>query len=286
MSLDWTDFDADGHATLVLNSVTDHGRATPLLWKTVRSADLKNRRNDYEDELLQRLHDALPRTVRVTILADRGFGDQKLYAVLRHLGFDFVIRFRGCIYVTSAAGERRKAQEWLHPNGRLRELRGVGVTAEEAPVERVVMVHARGMKDAWFLASSRTDGTGAAIKRLYGRRFTIENCHARCTSSTGFLSRPRMRDRSVIRAADPLSSRSTSSSVSPPRVPRRLARLASIPPDRRDALYARRGRVPGRAARRARRAFTSFASARTSHSPSFFEERILRALTQPRSIHV
>jgi hypothetical protein len=34
----------------------------------------------------------------VTILADRGFGDQKLYELLKdQLGFDFVIRFRGVI---------------------------------------------------------------------------------------------------------------------------------------------------------------------------------------------
>jgi hypothetical protein len=30
----WTDFDRDGQATLALNLVTGHGRATPLLWVT------------------------------------------------------------------------------------------------------------------------------------------------------------------------------------------------------------------------------------------------------------
>jgi hypothetical protein len=34
--------------------------------------------------------------VKVTILADRGFGDQAPYALLKEqLGFDFVVRFRG-----------------------------------------------------------------------------------------------------------------------------------------------------------------------------------------------
>ena len=41
-------------------------------------------------------------------------------------------------------------------------------------MERVVIVRARGMKDAWYLASNRTDLTSAQIKDLYGRRFTIE----------------------------------------------------------------------------------------------------------------
>ena len=106
-ALDWTDFDRDGQSTLVLHLITSHGRATPLLWKTVAKSELEDRRNEHEDALLLRLSAALPDPVRVTILADRGFGDQKLYVPLRELGFDFVIRFRGSIRVTSASGETR-----------------------------------------------------------------------------------------------------------------------------------------------------------------------------------
>ena len=76
VAMDWTDFDDDDQTTLVLNLITNHGRATPLLWKTIAKADLKKHRNDYEDALLLRLRDAVHETVRVTILADRGFGDQ------------------------------------------------------------------------------------------------------------------------------------------------------------------------------------------------------------------
>lgn len=174
VALDWTDFDGDDQTTLVLNLITTHGRATPLLWKTVPKSGLRDRRNDHEDDLLFRLRTAVPPDVRVTVLADRAFGDRKLYAFLGELGFDFVIRFRGCIRVTAADGEARTAEDWLRPDGRLRELRGAGVTADAAPVARVVIVRATGMKDAWYLASSRTDLTGAQLKQLYGRRFTIE----------------------------------------------------------------------------------------------------------------
>src|SRR3954464_8908156 len=34
-ALDWTDFDADGQATLLLSTLSAHGRATPLLWQSV-----------------------------------------------------------------------------------------------------------------------------------------------------------------------------------------------------------------------------------------------------------
>jgi Transposase DDE domain len=48
--------------------------------------------------------------VKVCIVADRGFGDQKLYRMLtEELKFGYVIRFRGNITVTTTAGETRTA---------------------------------------------------------------------------------------------------------------------------------------------------------------------------------
>lgn len=106
VALDWTDFDADGHATLALSLVTAHGRALPLIWRSVPRARLTEQRNRYEDEVLLRLHEVLPVGVRVTVLADRGFGDQQLYAVLKAFGFDFIVRFRGNVTVERAATGR------------------------------------------------------------------------------------------------------------------------------------------------------------------------------------
>ena len=45
--------------------------------------------------MLVQLAEALPANVKVLIVADRGFGDQKLYQVLtEELKFDYVIRKR------------------------------------------------------------------------------------------------------------------------------------------------------------------------------------------------
>lgn len=94
--------------------MTSHGRATPLVWKTVDKRSLKNKRNDYEDELLCLFKSVLPEGIKVTVLADHGFGDTKLYDFLKQeLGFDFVIRFRGNIKVTDAQGETRNAVDWV-----------------------------------------------------------------------------------------------------------------------------------------------------------------------------
>ena len=41
VAMDWTEFDADGQATIMLSLLTRHGRATPLLWLTVDTSTLK-----------------------------------------------------------------------------------------------------------------------------------------------------------------------------------------------------------------------------------------------------
>ena len=76
VAMDWTDFDHDDQATLALHLVTGHGRAAPLLWLSVWKDELRDRRNDFEDACQRRLADLVPAGCRVTILADRGFGDQ------------------------------------------------------------------------------------------------------------------------------------------------------------------------------------------------------------------
>jgi Transposase DDE domain len=203
VAIDWTDFDADGQASLMLSLLTRHGRATPLLWLTVETATLKNHRNEYEYQALVRLADALPADVEVCIVADRGFGDQKLYRVLtEELKFDYVIRFRGNIAVTTADGEVRTAAAWVGPGGRARLLRGALVTTERYQVGTVLCVQDRAMKQAWCLAASSTNASASALKSLYGKRWGIE-CGFRDTKDLRFgmgmasihVSTPLRRDR-------------------------------------------------------------------------------------------
>ena len=67
VSLDWTEYGAHGHSRIAVNLVTTHGRATPLVWKTVETKRLKRRRNRVEDEVLRLLASVLPHGVRVTL---------------------------------------------------------------------------------------------------------------------------------------------------------------------------------------------------------------------------
>jgi hypothetical protein len=174
VAMDWTDFDADDQTTLAVHLVTGHGRATPLLWLTVGKDELKNTRNDFEDLCLSRLKACLPDDVAVTILADRGFGDVKLFTFLESLGFDYAIRFRGNIQVAAENGETRLAADWVGKGGRARMLRDVEITTARCKVPAVVCVHAKDMKEPWCIATSRRDATGRQIVNHYAKRWTIE----------------------------------------------------------------------------------------------------------------
>jgi hypothetical protein len=186
VAMDWTDFDADGQATILLSLLSRHGRATPLIWLTVDKATLKDHRNEYEYRVLVRLAEVLPAQTKVLIVADRGFGDRKLYRVLtEELHFDYVIRFRGNIKVTAADGEERPAADWVGPAGRARALPGAAVTAEHYSVGTVVCVQAKDMKEPWCLAASATNANAKSLIKHYAKRWTIE-CGLRDTKDLRF----------------------------------------------------------------------------------------------------
>jgi len=173
IALDWTDFERDDHTTLCAYLVTRHGRATPLMWRTVPKSTLEGKRTGYEHDLIETLHALLRPEIRVTLLADRGFGDQKLYEMLGLLGWDYVIRFRGGILVEDAQGEQKPASAWVG-SGRAKMMKNARVTADRAAVPAVVTVHAKGMKEAWCLATSLVEKKAQEVVQLYGKRFTIE----------------------------------------------------------------------------------------------------------------
>lgn len=174
VAMDWTEFADDKQSTLAINMITRHGRATPLVWMTVRQSDLKDNRNEHEYRLLDRLKETVPQGCGVTVLADRGFGDTKLYAYLRELGFEFIIRFRGNILVTDASGEAKTGNAWVPANGHAKLIKNAVVTNSKFRLPGVVVKREQRMKEAWCLAVSSAAVTAPAAIALYGRRFTIE----------------------------------------------------------------------------------------------------------------
>ena len=72
----------------------------------------------------------VPEGVALTVVADRGGGDQKLYRFLSEkLGFGYVIRFRRVISVTDGGAGRKRLQTGWDAPGWAGTLRGVAVFA-------------------------------------------------------------------------------------------------------------------------------------------------------------
>lgn len=207
VALDWTEFDKDDQATIALYLVTSHGRATPLVWKTIDKAKLKDRRAQYELDVVRRLHEVLPQHVDVMVLADRGFGDQKLFAWLDTIGWGFAIRFRQLTTITFE-GESKPASEWVPASGHAKMLRDVRITQDQTPIGAVVLKHQKGMKEAWCLATNRPDLGAAEIVDRYSKRFTIEETfrdikdnHFGMGLSATHIGTPERRDRLLFIAA-------------------------------------------------------------------------------------
>lgn len=209
VTMDWTDFDPDLQATISLNLVTSHSRATPLLWKTVSKKNLKDNRNNYEDQILLRLKSALPQGVKVTIIADRGFFDIKLFDFLKkELNFDYYIRVRNNIHITDSSGETKKASEWIPKNGQTKTIRNAKITADNYEVGLVAIKHQKGMKQPWCIASSDEKLSGTGLISWYSKRWGCE-CYFKDTKDIHFgmglhatrIKNPERRDKILLISA-------------------------------------------------------------------------------------
>jgi hypothetical protein len=172
VALDWSSFFDDEQSMLSLNIVSSKGLSTPLLWKSVENNRIKHNRARYEDQLLSRFKEALPLGVQVTLLADRGFADQKFLRFLTdELEFNYVIRIKSSTTITYNE-VTNKALCWLKPNGRVFGLTPAMITLDKYQVMQFIAVHDKGMKAPWFLVSNMNLKSRQII-RLYSKRWKI-----------------------------------------------------------------------------------------------------------------
>jgi hypothetical protein len=128
---------------LVISLVLRNGRAIPLVWLNERKSELKDKRSMHERTAVEELRHALPEEVRVTLLADRGFGDTKLFDHLLDIpGFDFIVRFKKC-YIVKSEGYAGKAEDAVFKNGRIRVLHDALLTGDKRGPYTVVLYKAR-----------------------------------------------------------------------------------------------------------------------------------------------
>ncbi len=130
--MDWTDFSSDNQCTIVLSQQTNHGRNTPLLWKTYKKTELKGHRSKYENKILEKLHSSLPEAVKVTIVAERGLSDCAKYELIDDkFCFDYIIRIKSNTYVSNENSEPCKIIDITSLDVRAKTLNNMYVTSQK-----------------------------------------------------------------------------------------------------------------------------------------------------------
>ncbi|WP_237078711.1 hypothetical protein [Myxococcus xanthus] len=85
--------------------------------------------------------------------------------------FDFEVF--ACVR-SGGGGSWCPAVEWMPTSGHAKKLTNVHVTADRMPVPAVVLVHQKGMKEPWCLATSLGSASAREVVDLYSRRFSCE----------------------------------------------------------------------------------------------------------------
>jgi hypothetical protein len=175
VALDWVDI--RGFQTLVASAVLK-GRSTPICWASCvrQTYDGHKSRNSFEESLLLTLRDMIPRSLKVIILADRGFGRCSLAAFLRRQQFSYLIRIRPKVKV-KLHGFEGNLLDYPMCKGVAKVLKDVAYRSDGAVTQNIVIRWPNDLPatrdECWFLMTD-LQGTAQQLCQLYSRRMTIE----------------------------------------------------------------------------------------------------------------
>lgn len=175
IALDWVD--VRGFQTLMASLVLK-GRSTPIAWAstTHHVYDGHRSRNAFEESLLLVLRDMIPPTIKVVILADRGFGRTALATFCQRQGFGYLIRIQPKVTVR-LRGFYGKLLDYPVYKGIAKVLKRVSYRSDAAVTQSVVVHWRRNLPQkrdqCWFLMTDQP-GTAQQLCNLYGKRMTIE----------------------------------------------------------------------------------------------------------------
>ena len=175
VAVDWVDI--KGFQTLVA-SVVLKGRSVPIAWASTTNHvyDGHRSRNAFEESLLLTLRSMIPQSIKVVILADRGFGRTALATFCQQQGFGYVIRIQPSVTVR-LQGFHGKLLDYPVYKGIAKVLKRVSYRSDGAVTQNVVVHWRRNLPrkrdECWFLMSDQP-GSAHQLCKLYGRRMTIE----------------------------------------------------------------------------------------------------------------
>lgn len=175
VAVDWVDI--KGFQTLVA-SIVLKGRSIPVAWASTTNHvyDGHRSRNAFEESLLLILRDMIPRSIKVIILSDRGFGRTALASFCQQQHFGYLIRVQPSVTVR-LKGFHAKLLDYPVKKGIAKVLRRVSYRSDGAVTQSVVVHWPRNLPkkrdECWFLMTDQP-GTARQLCKLYGQRMTIE----------------------------------------------------------------------------------------------------------------
>lgn len=175
ISFDWTDIKG---MQMLMAAAVIKGRAVPLCWAscTGYTYDGHRSRNAFEESLLLLLRSMIPSSVRVVILADRGFGRTELARFCQQQGLGYLIRINPDVHVKSGA-YAGKLLDYPVFKGIGRVLKEVEYRSCKPVEQNVVIRWVKGLParrdECWFLMTDQ-NATANRLSRLYSQRMTVE----------------------------------------------------------------------------------------------------------------
>lgn len=173
ISFDWTEF-RDFHTLMAAACIK--GRSVPLLWASYKEWQFLRSQNSLEEALLRRLRTLIPESIRVVILADRGFGRAEWAAVCQDLNFDYVVRIKPKVTV---ACKRYRGVLSHYPvfKGIGHVLHDVKYRKDARVTHHIVIRWRPGLPkkrdEPWYLMTN-LEGRAEALCQLYGCRMQVE----------------------------------------------------------------------------------------------------------------
>ena len=161
------DFTSDRDDFLILAaSILHQDQSIPIYFSMRRYPKKKGVIDQKKMELsfFNALRHILPKGYRYTVLADRGFGNERIIKLLENLGFSYVVRLNENLNV-ECQGKRFNIKDLAHKNYRLRDAMVCSWKHKLSIVKRT-----RAEKK-WILATNILGGNPG---RLYAKRFSIE----------------------------------------------------------------------------------------------------------------
>jgi Transposase DDE domain len=173
ISFDWTEF-REFHTLMAAACIK--GRSVPLLWASYKEWQFLRSQNSLEEGLLRLLRTLIPETIRVVILADRGFGRAEWAAVGQDLKFDSVVRIKPNVTVASKR-DRGVLSKYPVFKGIAHVLRDVQYRADGRVTHHVVIRWRPGLPkkrdQPWYLMTN-LEGRAERLCQLYGCRMQVE----------------------------------------------------------------------------------------------------------------